>query len=113
MTTREQAASAIPFILKRRSESEREAYLQGYNAGCEHEAKRDKWVSVKERLPDSNHLVLCCAIGSLRPTYGWYHDNIGKWTVNDEPNHNYTKVDRISFVTHWQPLPEPPKEESE
>lgn len=38
--SREQAASAIPFILKRRSESEREAYLQGYNAGCEHEAKR-------------------------------------------------------------------------
>ena len=67
-----------------------------------------KWISVKDRLPEIDILVLCCSLKSLSPTYGWYNGNF--WSVNDEPNHFKDKIDRISFITHWMPLPAPPKE---
>ena len=54
------------------------------------------WISVKDRLPvkDGDYLVYAPAMGTMikvlhiiRPQEGF-----------------------ISYVTHWQPLPEPPKE---
>ena len=67
-----------------------------------------RWISVEERLPEHGKYVLC-----------WYSDidggewhTVGKLLTNgiwaldiyetDEPEY-YT-------VTHWMPLPEPPKE---
>ena len=68
-----------------------------------------KWISVKNRLPKKNILILCCSLKSLSPTYGWFDGTF--WNVNDEPNYFKDKIDCISFITHWMPLPAPPKEE--
>ena len=70
----------------------------------------DNWISVEDRLPDDNELVLVCtkdnvmfvcslvianAFASLKNSKVW-EDNDGYY---------------VSDVTHWQPLPEPPKGE--
>lgn len=72
-----------------------------YNAGYR---KHSEWISVEDRLPkeDKNVLVIT--------SYGFY--KIAKWnsynngtTVIWETNDDYG----ASAITHWMPLPEPPK----
>lgn len=75
------------------------------------EINRFKWISVKDRLPDKDDLYLTIVSGKpqenieLIETYmlgeywhkwGWCLDEYPDW---EKPN-----------VTHWMPLPEPPKE---
>ena len=68
-----------------------------YEAGYR---KQSEWISVEERLPEEEARVLV-------------------W-LNIEDNYTTIDTDRIlcgkwvrwnSFVTHWMPLPEPPKME--
>lgn len=62
--------------------------------------KRGGWISVEERLPDEeSHFIVADQYGNV--FYSEY-DEGGFWLDWDqEPD---------SVVTHWQPLPEPPKE---
>lgn len=56
-----------------------------------------KWIPVTEQLPDDDVQVLACTKkGKPFPA----HCEDGKWRVS----HSVT-------ITHWMPLPEPPKEE--
>lgn len=62
-----------------------------------------QWIPVTERLPEKRKWVLCFCqaniIDVLRfENAEWYHD----------PTHVYM----FEFVTHWMPLPGPPKEET-
>ena len=66
-----------------------------------------KWIPVTERLPSKNGFYLCLykhkhpggvAIDEGLSIQQWYN---GRWNL-----------DEIYTVTHWMPLPEPPKEES-
>jgi len=66
-----------------------------------------KWISVEERLPDSQADVLVVAFWHecWQTMIGWHSDNGKKWRVltphgEQEPG----------GVTHWMPMPEPPKE---
>jgi hypothetical protein len=60
-----------------------------------------EWISVKERLPEPTPMVLAmCTDGYELAYYGCYGD---KWT-------NTLGTETLN-VTHWHPLPEPPKEE--
>ena len=77
------------------------------------------WISVEERLPDKNgqYLVqtkwtygsfirLCC----WTPKYNGFEEHLkGRaiWYVYDSEYGDYECKD----ITHWMPLPEPPKEE--
>ena len=55
-----------------------------------------EWISVKDRLPEREQLVLAYNVGmceskeDMRICHGWSASKI---------------------ATHWMPLPEPPKEE--
>lgn len=67
--------------------------------------ERDRWISVEERLPENADIYLCTLmsyagkfryIDTLKYIGGFFYENgVG--------------TDR---VTHWRPLPEPPKEET-
>lgn len=57
-----------------------------------------KWISVNDRLPNTNDTVLVLHKNRHVRTDAWLKK---KWWVADEKNP----------ITHWMPLPEPPKEE--
>ena len=88
------------------------------------EAERDaavdampRWISVKESLPEGEGWVL--AIGLLLKkkkggNYGWSVPHVaeyrhGRWCDLDGMMPDLE--DRSLKITHWMPLPEPPKEE--
>ena len=77
------------------------AFNNGYEKG--YADGKPKWISVDERLPEKFHNVL-----TARKCGDWFSIDIegilatGKWSGDI-----FTDND----VTHWMPLPEPPKGE--
>ena len=65
------------------------------------------WISVEERLTETDDFVIVAILDERGDTpyqytdFGWYLDGAKCWIVNAEQRRD---------VTHWMPLPEPPKE---
>lgn len=59
------------------------------------------WISVEERLPDESQKVLCLTVYGSFCVFGWTYID-WMWFDDDEWWHE-------EYVTHWMPLPEPPK----
>ncbi len=68
------------------------------------------WISVNDRLPNSNKKVLVYCKNE-RDEYvgvGYYRNWMGKYWFDSE---NKEPFEVCGYeVTHWMPLPEPPKE---
>ena len=65
-----------------------------------------KWIPVSERLPEADKNVLVCTIhGSFKVARCNFYKNGTEvsWATNDGLGER--------AITHWMPLPEPPKEE--
>ena len=89
------------------------AYRKGYE-----DAKRDfmipaaaiapvqKWISVKDRLPEAGGYVVCIA---KRNQFSRFMPMVAKIEKNGWVNPITEQY--ISAVSHWMPIPEPPKEE--
>ena len=71
------------------------------------ELSKPRWISVKERLPgDEFHYVLCCgAKGGM--FVGW----VSKYMTNGKAT-GFVHGGSGRNITHWMPLPQPPKEET-
>ena len=73
------------------------------------EWRKKRWIPVTERLPEENEVVLVAdnandiGIGSLQPLW---HGVV--WVVPFEDVDN-----EFCPITHWMPLPEPPKDGEE
>ena len=73
----------------------------------------DGWISVKDRLPDEEDYRSChenwdgCVIWTNGSDIGlgWYSMTTGDWADIYDCD--------IDDVTHWMPLPEPPKEDED
>lgn len=79
---------------------DRNQYEKGYRDGL----KASKWISVKERPPEVGEDVLVYLGEGILET-GWLLKD-GYWETRD----GFIYPDD---VTHWQPLPQLPKEEGE
>ena len=62
-------------------------------------AAQDRWVKVSERLPEKGERVLCNTIYGVQ--IGWLTIK-GDW--------QFTNGGSQISITHWQPLPTPPKD---
>ena len=62
-----------------------------------------EWISVDDRLPESGKESILIALRWGEVDIGWCED--GRWS--SEFVNEYEEGE----VTHWMPLPEPPKEE--
>lgn len=71
-----------------------------------HKAESE-WVSVEERLPnDMGELFMLAMKG------GWVYDDLVKWDSNLNVFYNVNGTEWTdSDITHWRPLPQPPKVE--
>jgi hypothetical protein len=65
-----------------------------------------EWISVKDRLPENDHWALCFMKDKSFGTFRVFQWNYIDWQWNDGSEW-YDEND----VTHWMPLPEPPKGE--
>ncbi len=76
---------------------------------------KPRWISVEERLPPSDELVIV-AIHDDSGDTAYDVTNVGFFLrgVNFGPEYGVWVVEneRCNWVTHWMPLPEPPKEET-
>ena len=61
------------------------------------------WISVKERLPDDEYECLIAYAPHEYCWIGWYKADEQRWIIHGA-------VCEDGFITHWMPLPEPPKE---
>ena len=74
---------------------------------CDNGVTVQKWIPVTERLPDSQADVLVVAFWHERwqPMIGWHSERGKKWRVFTSHGARVP-----GGVTHWMPLPEPPRE---
>ncbi len=71
----------------------KELYAAGYR-------KQSGWISVDERLPDGNGRFLVVDDEGYTVVASW--DDLAGWILH---------IVRQNPITHWMPLPEPPKGE--
>ncbi len=64
----------------------------------------NSWIRVEDKLPGRGKDVLVYTLTGLIGT-GWFSSE-GDW-IGHTPDAGY------GLVTHWQPLPEPPKQKEE
>lgn len=83
-------------------------YCRGWNDAVD---AMPRWISVEESLPGTRDWVL--VIGEFVPEGGWFVPHIAEYFLDmwrldvDECS---SPEERSIKVTHWMPLPEPPKE---
>ena len=65
-----------------------------------------EWISVKDRLPEENEYVLCARLQGSMSGYKYILPSVGR--VRNKSSWSCV-MDWVS-VTHWMPLPEPPKQ---
>ncbi len=64
--------------------------------------QKPEWISVKDRLPEKNSIVLVCMDnGQYKVVLTSHLSSYGEWI----------SYDKNRKVTHWMPFPEPPKED--
>lgn len=72
----------------------------------------DRWISCKERMPEDNVPVLFAlrTKGGIQPVlYGWHYSIKGLGSAWHQSGCGGARADED--VTHWQPIPKPPKED--
>ena len=88
--------AAHSFAESRSSGSAFPAYYAGFIAGAEWQSRQSPWISVKERLPENNTVVL------TRGAYGFLIcrlSSLGEWETGANVN-----KERLG-ITHWMPIP--------
>ena len=70
------------------------------------EIKKYRWISVKDRLPEED-VFECLVVDHGETSFAYHQIRDGKHDFYMEYG---DEIDEFDAVTHWMPLPEPPKE---
>ena len=68
-----------------------------------------EWISVKDKLPEDEQLVFCSGLDfEVGPSrhYGVLRYNNGEFAYVDDDG----IYEEWKYITHWMPLPKPPKD---
>ena len=67
------------------------------------------WIDITDREPENMQMVLVCVYFKIseRRIVAYGHREGEEWAVTDF--YGNSRIER-SNVTHWMPIPEPPKE---
>lgn len=68
---------------------------------------KSEWISVKERLPENARVYLCRCVIDGNTDYPFFM--VLHYILIDENPHFQHECDHGLKVTHWMPIPEPPK----
>lgn len=71
----------------------------------------ERWISVEDELPKKGTNVLFFSSGWNEPMMGYYKN--WNWQRHQHIFHSYTDNATWYNVTHWMPLPAPPKKGGE
>jgi hypothetical protein len=92
-------------------------YKEGIELGIDWIQEQDSWISVDDRLPENDDEVLIYCSTDVVQAYlknGYWKASIN---VTDSMNDGYVndrtickQGETFDYVTHWQPLPNPPKQ---
>ena len=82
----------------------KEGHLDEAMIFCADEQPVNQWISCKDKMPDDGVNVLI-STGNKQISLAWYDSDRGRFYICDS-DYNYNLLD----VSHWQPLPEPPKD---
>lgn len=81
---------------------------------------KHQWISVKDRLPEIDEAVLAYARGKNDPIYkiviaSMSDRNMFDYRLKTKPywREPWQFFDTMYEITHWMPLPEPPKDGDE
>lgn len=79
-------------------------YCHGWNDAVD---AMPRWISVEERLPeDQKNILTVNGHREIRVMALWHkHGDSWTWILNERFRH-------FNDITHWMPLPEPPKEDT-
>jgi hypothetical protein len=78
-------------------------FIEAFKLGATWRANQPQWISVEDRLPDENRLQMSkdvLTIAGNKMSVKSYDFELKRW--NGSPH---------ITVTHWMPLPEPPKQQ--
>ena len=67
-----------------------------------------EWISVKDKLPEADKLVLVNGDDGVFRAYTDGHNEYPSWQCS--PIGSYAGDSCVLGITHWMPLPEPPNE---
>lgn len=70
----------------------------GWVAAKAHEAKKSTWISVDDRLPESGQCV-----------FAYPGENLDVFVSVFSQTRGFSAAHPLLKVTHWQPIPMPPK----
>lgn len=87
-------------------------HLVANGVTLDNQVSSSKWIPVTERLPEGEELVMIhCKNGAMFVGYcgKQYVDCERRWRIKTALNS--TKLLNLGRVSHWMPLPEPPKGE--
>lgn len=81
-----------------------------YDKGYKNRCMYGEWISVKDRLPphQGEKVLVSNGHGYVTILALWKKEDGNKWTWLDEQGH----FKHTNDITHWMPLPEPPKEDT-
>jgi hypothetical protein len=96
-------------------DSEENIFKMGYHAAymkfsqlTPSSREEEQWISVEERLPEDIDVVLVWSTTSIKPTVAYYFQN--DWLYHSINNGQFWLKEELHIkITHWMPLPSPPK----